>query len=157
MAFDPNFPAYGVNLVSQDWRNQFNGLKELVDTQAVTIAAQAAQITGQANEIAAQAGQIATLQALLDTVPPGQGVLTLQYAGGLDVPMLLTAPRATSLLLQRRYQGETDWPIVATLQWGGPDNYMDTLPGTGVFEYRLIGMNNGGPGTPSEIGTVSAV
>jgi hypothetical protein len=157
MAFDPNFPAFGANLVSQDWRNQFNGLKELVDAQALVIAGQANEIAAQAGQIAAQGNQIASLQAALVTVPPGQAVLTLQYVGGLDVPMLLAAPRATSLLLQRRYEGGTDWPTVATLQWGGPDYYTDTLPGTGVFEYRLIGVNAGGPGLPSDIGTVSAV
>jgi hypothetical protein len=143
MAFDANRPLDGALIVAEELRGQFNALKEIID-------AQVGQITAQGN-------QIASLQAALDTVPPGQAVLTLQYAGGLDVPMLLAAPRANTLLLQRRYQGETDWPTVATLQWGGPDNYTDTLPGTGVFEYRLIGVNNGGPGLPSDIGTVSAV
>ncbi len=57
----------------------------------------------------------------------------------------------------RRYQGETDWPAVATLHVWGPENYTDTLPGPGVFEYRLTGLNNGGPGVPGEIGTASAV
>jgi hypothetical protein len=136
MAYDPNWPPFHADASSEGFRTQFQGLKALID---------------------AQAGQIAALQAALDSVPPGQAVLTLQYAGGLDVPMLLAAPRATSLLLQRRYEGGTDWPTVATLQWGGPDYYTDTLPGTGVFEYRLIGVNAGGPGTPSEVGTVSAV
>jgi hypothetical protein len=150
MAFDPTLPAPRTRVRSQELRNQFNGLKEIIDAQAVTIAAQAA-------EIAMLQGQVAGLVSALDTVPPGQAVLTLQYAGGMDVPMLLAAPRATSLLLQRRYEGETDWPTVATLQWGGPDYYTDTLPGTGVFEYRLIGVNAGGPSLPSDVGTVSAV
>ncbi len=150
MAFDPTLPAAHSRVRSQELRNQFNGLKEIID-------AQAALIVTQGSQIAAQSGQITALQSALDTVPPGQPTLTLQYAGGLDVPMLVTAPRANTVLVQRRYQGETEWPTVATLQYWGPDNYTDTLPGSGVFEYRLIGMNNGGPGVPSDIGTVNAV
>jgi hypothetical protein len=150
MPFDPNLPQASTLADAAQMRGQLNGLKELIDAQAVTI-------TSQGAEIAMLQGQVAGLLSALATVPPGQAVLTLQYAGGLDVPMVLAAPRATSLLLQRRYEGATDWPTVATLQWGGPDNYTDTLPGTGVFEYRLIGVNAGGPGTASEVGTVSAV
>jgi hypothetical protein len=35
MPFDPNFPPTGAGLVSQDWRNQFNALKALIDAQVV--------------------------------------------------------------------------------------------------------------------------
>ena len=150
MPFDPAWPPHNAELESEPFRNQFNALKALSDAQAVTLAAQAA-------EIAMLQGQVAGLLSALDSVPPGQPTLALQYAGGMDVPMLVTAPRANTVLVQRRYQGETDWPTVATLQYWGPDNYTDTLPGTGVFEYRLIGVNNGGPGVASDIGTVNAV
>jgi hypothetical protein len=143
MPFDPTFPPPGADILSEPFRNQFHALKDLIDTQAATIAA--------------QGNQIATLQAALDSVPPGQPVLTLQYVGGSEVPMVVNAPRANTVWVQRRYQGETEWSTVATLQYWGPDSYTDTLPGTGVFEYRLIGVNGGGPGTPSEVGTVSAV
>lgn len=34
MPFDPNFPLHGAGLVSQDWRNQFNALKALIDAAA---------------------------------------------------------------------------------------------------------------------------
>ncbi len=136
MPFDPDIPADTDPVIAPPLRLQFNALKQLID---------------------AQAAQITALQTALDTVPPGQPTLTLQYAGGMEVPMMVSAPRANTVLVQRRYQGETDWPTVATLQYWGPDNYTDTLPGPGVFEYRLIGMNNGGEGQPSPVGTVNAV
>ena len=37
MAFDPNFPPHGAGLVSQDWRDQFNALKALLDQLAQQI------------------------------------------------------------------------------------------------------------------------
>ncbi len=150
MAFDPTKPAEHTPLDAAEVRENFNALKAQID-------AQAAAMVIQENQIATQGGQIAALQAALDTVPPGQPTLMLQYAGGMDVPMFVTAPRANTVLVQRRFQGETEWPTVATLQYWGPDNYTDTLPGSGVYEYRLVGMNNGGPGVPGEIGTVNAV
>jgi hypothetical protein len=143
MAFDPTKPAEHTPLDAAEVRENFNALKALIDAQAV--------------QITALEQQVAALAAQMSTVPPGQPVLTLQYAGGTDVPMVVNAPRSNTVLVQRRYQGETEWPTVATLQIWGTENYTDTLPGTGVFEYRLVGVNNGGPGTPSETGTVSAV
>jgi len=37
MPYDPNFPPHGAGLVSQDWRDQFNALKALIDLQCVPI------------------------------------------------------------------------------------------------------------------------
>ena len=85
MPFDPTKPMANTPSDASEVREQFNSLKTLIDAQANEIATQAGQIVAQGN-------QIATLQAALDSVPPGQAVLTLQYAGGSEVPMLLAAP-----------------------------------------------------------------
>ena len=31
MAYDPNFPPHGAGLVSAEWRDQFHGLKGMID------------------------------------------------------------------------------------------------------------------------------
>ena len=44
MPYDPNFPPDHQPLNAAPWRNQFNGLKDLIDAQAAQLAVQAAQI-----------------------------------------------------------------------------------------------------------------
>ncbi len=76
--FDPTKPAHHSPTNSAEMREQLNSLKALIDAQGA--------------EIAMLQGQVAGLLAALDSVPPGQPTLALQYAGGLDVPMTVTAP-----------------------------------------------------------------
>jgi hypothetical protein len=44
MAYDPNYPADGILIEAVDFRNQFAGLKALIDAQAAQIAALQAQV-----------------------------------------------------------------------------------------------------------------
>jgi len=44
MPFDPTLPVDHSKIVAAELRNQFNGLKDLIDAQAAQISAQAAQI-----------------------------------------------------------------------------------------------------------------
>ena len=68
MPFDPNFPPHGAELVSAEFREQFNAAHDPVVDHEARIAALEALATSQAALIAAQAVQIAALQtALLGT------------------------------------------------------------------------------------------
>ena len=51
MSFDPTKPVEDSPLDAAEMRNQFNGLKALIDAQQVTIAAQQAQIAVQQVQI----------------------------------------------------------------------------------------------------------
>ena len=44
MPYDPNFPPTNAELISAEFREQFQGLKALIDAQAATIASHTAQI-----------------------------------------------------------------------------------------------------------------
>ena len=71
MAFDPNFPPYKAKLISKQWRDQFNGLKDIVDEQRALIDAQQAQITALQAENQNLAQQLAarpTAQQVLDLI-----------------------------------------------------------------------------------------
>ena len=48
MPYDPNFPPDHQALAGAPWRNQFQGLKALIDAQAAQIAAQQQQLDAQA-------------------------------------------------------------------------------------------------------------
>jgi hypothetical protein len=58
MPYDPNFPPHGVGLVSQDWRDQFNALKALIDAQAALLTSLQAQIATLAAQLAALANLV---------------------------------------------------------------------------------------------------
>src|SRR5262245_4154442 len=40
MAYDPNFPPFNAELISSQWRDQFHGLKALIDALVTLTAAQ---------------------------------------------------------------------------------------------------------------------
>ena len=63
MAYDPNLPANHAPIVSQELRDQFNGLKALIDAQQATIDAQQTQITAQQATIDGQQTQINDVRA----------------------------------------------------------------------------------------------
>lgn len=72
MAFNPALPVNNALIVAEELRNQFNGLKALIDAQAAALATQAAQITSLTTQIATataqnvtQASQITLLTAEL--------------------------------------------------------------------------------------------
>ena len=48
MPYDPNFPPDHQALAGVPWRNQFQGLKALIDAQAAQISAQQTQLNAQA-------------------------------------------------------------------------------------------------------------
>ena len=74
MPFDPAVPEYQAELTSVMFRDQFNGLKALVDAQASVIAAVQAQAGAQAAQITALQTQVAALQAALAQKPGAQEV-----------------------------------------------------------------------------------
>ena len=63
MAFNPALPVENTPLDAAQMRDQFNGLKALIDAQATLISAQTTQINAQAAQLADQQIQIAGLQA----------------------------------------------------------------------------------------------
>jgi len=50
MSFDPTLPANNSGIVSQELRDQFNGLKVLIDAQQNQIAALQAALDGKVNK-----------------------------------------------------------------------------------------------------------
>ena len=80
MAFNPTLPVNGSDIYASELRAQFNGLKALVDAQAVQIAAQAAQITALAAALANTAQNPSVSQMTLGlNDPPSQVQLQAIY------------------------------------------------------------------------------
>jgi len=70
MAYDPNLPANHAPIVSQELRNQFAGLKALIDAQQATIA----DLQSNVNDLSLQAGDnAAAITALQAAVAALQG------------------------------------------------------------------------------------
>jgi len=65
MSFDPNLPAARSKIRSAELRNQFNGLKELIDEPSPEVAALTARVAALEAQLAAQAAQIAAWQTAL--------------------------------------------------------------------------------------------
>jgi hypothetical protein len=58
MAYDPNWPPTNAELLSEPFRLQFQGLKALIDAQAVTLATMQALITTLSAQLAALANLV---------------------------------------------------------------------------------------------------
>jgi hypothetical protein len=65
MSFDPTKPVEDSPLDAAEMRNQFNGLKALIDAQQVTIGAQQTQITALQSQAADLQAQITAMPAVL--------------------------------------------------------------------------------------------
>jgi hypothetical protein len=65
MAYDPTLPADHSPIVSQELRDQFNGLKALIDVQDATIEAQDALINAQQALIGGLQEQVTALKLVL--------------------------------------------------------------------------------------------
>ena len=75
MPFDPNFPPHGAGLISADWRNQFNGLKDEIDARATND-----QLNDVSTNLLADLDQKASTAALND----GLNTLTAQTPNNVD-------------------------------------------------------------------------
>ena len=62
MAFDPTKPANNSPIVAQDFRDQYNALKALIDAQQATIDGQQAQIVSMNSSIAELQDAVNALQ-----------------------------------------------------------------------------------------------
>jgi TolA-binding protein len=62
MAYDPNFPPDHQALAAAPWRDQFNGLKALIDAQQATIDSQQSQIGSMNSSIAELQDAVNALQ-----------------------------------------------------------------------------------------------
>src|SRR4051794_6468547 len=65
MAFNPNLPANLSVIDAAELRNQFNGLKALIDAQAAQLTTQAALIATQGSQLTTQGTQVAAQAALI--------------------------------------------------------------------------------------------
>ena len=89
MSYDPNLPADHAPVVSAELRNQFNGLKDLLDAQQQQLSAQAAQITTLQTQSTAQQAQLDAQAWLLNQLNVPQlnhdnnGAWSVSYIGTL--------------------------------------------------------------------------
>ena len=94
MSFDSTKPVNNSKIVATELRNQFNGLKDIIDAQQQVIDAQQVQITAQQQQLGAQAAQITTLQtqstAQQQELAAQQAQLTAQawLLNQLNIPQL---------------------------------------------------------------------
>ena len=63
MPYDSSLPVDHSKIVAAELRNQFNGLKGLIDAKQQQLDAQSAQINAQQTQLATQSGQISALQS----------------------------------------------------------------------------------------------
>ena len=95
MAFNPALPVENTPLDAAQMRDQFNGLKALIDAQATLISAQTTQINAQAAQLADQQIQIAGLQAHFPlSVPEISSDLSSSADGSIDKSLVPAAPEA---------------------------------------------------------------
>jgi len=102
MAFNPTLPVENTPLDAAQMRDQFNGLKALIDaqqqqldSQEQEIDAQTTQINAQAAQLAEQQIQIAGLQAHFPlTAPEISSDLSSSADGSIAKSLVLAAPEA---------------------------------------------------------------
>ena len=82
MPYDPNLPADHSKIVAAELRNQFNGLKALIDAQSGQISALQSQTTAQQTQLNAQAALLNQL-ILPQLNHDDQGAWSVGYIGTL--------------------------------------------------------------------------
>ena len=129
MPFDPTFPPTSQPLVSAQFRDQFNGLKDLLDAQAT-------QITD-------LIGVVDSLTAELALVPPGAAEIIDIYSN--DVGLLhieIAAHRATDIRVWRKGPSDPDFVVTTT----GGLVYDESGLESGTHNIKVAGVNAGGAG-----------
>jgi hypothetical protein len=82
MSYDPNFPPDHQPLNAAPWRDQFNGLKDLIDAQSAQISALQTQTAAQQQQLDAQAWLLNQL-ILPQLNHDDQGAWSVSYIGTL--------------------------------------------------------------------------
>jgi hypothetical protein len=132
MPYDPLFPPLNAPLTSLTFRNQFNGLHDLINV-----------LTG---DLVDMNDRMNALQAELNSIPPGlASIVDLQAPDPGTIHLQAAANRATSITVSR--QGPSD-----------PDFVVETVVGltydasgleSGTHTVKVAGVNPGGTGPES--------
>jgi hypothetical protein len=125
MAYDPNYPADHIRIVAAEFRNQFNGLKAIIDAQQ--------------NQLAAWQEQFAQLVPVLNRSAAGQWTLT--YVG----------PAHDYWQVWARSSGNTAWAETGekrTDSFPAPDAEIAPV-GESWWQVKICGEDgDGNPATP---------